>query len=75
MGLGRLPVTIALGTAYAHLGRVLRERPRAERDAARIRALADAVEDVRRHVGAPEAPRPGVVADVPAEPVASGPPR
>jgi hypothetical protein len=69
---GRIPGAVLLGNAYAHLGRVLRERPRPERDAVRIRALAAAIEDVRHHVGAPEDGRPGVVAARPAQQASSG---
>jgi hypothetical protein len=72
LGLGRIPGAVALGTAYAHLGRVLGERPRAERDAVRIRALAAAIEDVRHHVGAPEDGRSGVGAAPPVEQTVSG---
>ncbi|MCD2195278.1 hypothetical protein LQ327_18065 [Actinomycetospora endophytica] len=43
-----------VGDAYAQFERTMAGRPRAERDAVRVRALAAAVEDVRRHVEAPE---------------------
>lgn len=51
-----------LDDAYLRVQSAVRERPRPERDAARIRALQAATEAVRRHVGAPESPRPGTVA-------------
>ena len=48
--LGRAVTGAGLGDTYLQLGRVLSGLPRAERDAARIRALAAATEDVRRHL-------------------------
>lgn len=69
---GRTLGGAGVGGAYAQLGRTLRGVSRTERDDARIRALALAVEDVRRHVGAwDQAPgpcrsRPGPGGDVPA---------
>ncbi len=50
--LGRAVTGAGLGDAYLQLGRVVSGRPRAERDAARIRALVTAAEDVRRHLPA-----------------------
>ena len=60
---GRALTGTGLGATYLHHGRVLAGRPRAERDAARIRALDAAAEDVRRHLGGPEDGAPGPVRD------------
>jgi hypothetical protein len=49
---GRIATGAGVGDSYSQLERALAGRPRAERDAARIRALTAAVADVRRHVGA-----------------------
>jgi hypothetical protein len=49
--LARVATGAGLPDAYLHLGRAVSGRPRAERDAARVRALAAAVEDVRAHLG------------------------
>jgi hypothetical protein len=50
---GRLGCALAgtgLAATYLHLGRAVCGRPRAERDTVRVRALAEAIEDVRSHV-------------------------
>ena len=54
---GRTVTRASLHDAYVQLGRAVAGRPRAERDAARIRALVTATEDVRAHLGA-HAPLP-----------------
>ena len=48
--LGRVTTRAGLADAYLYLGRAVSGRPRAERDAARVRALAVATEDVRAHL-------------------------
>ena len=48
--LGRVATGVGLPDAYLHLGRAVSGRPRTERDAARVRALAAAAEDVRAHL-------------------------
>ena len=60
--LARLTGRAGLADAYLYLGRAVSGRPRAERDAARVRALAVATEDVRAHlaVGAESPSGPGV---------------
>ncbi len=49
--LGRAMSRPGLFDAYLQLGRAVSGRPRDERDAARVRALATAAEDVRGHLG------------------------
>ncbi len=61
--LGRAVTGAGLGDAYLQLGRALSGRPRAERDAARIRALVAATDDVRRHLDGSEGGAPGPVGD------------
>ena len=57
----RLGSIARVGDVYLQFGRTLRGAARPERDAARVRALTAAVEDVRRHVGTPAPPpRPTV---------------
>jgi hypothetical protein len=57
---GRAFTGTGLAATYLQVGRALAGRPRAERDAVRIRALVAATEDVRRHL-------PGSTEGVPAE--------
>lgn len=54
--LARLRGIARVGDVYLQFGRTLRGSARAERDAARVRALTAAVEDVRRYVGTPAPP-------------------
>ncbi len=49
--LGRVIIGPGLPGAYLQVVRAVSGRPRAERDAVRVRALAAATEDVRRHLG------------------------
>jgi hypothetical protein len=49
---GRLLIGPGLPGAYLQVVRAVSRLPRAERDAVRVRALAAATEDVRRHVAA-----------------------
>lgn len=53
---GRIASGAGVGESYSQLERALAARPRTERDAACVRALAAAVADVRRHVAATSAP-------------------
>jgi hypothetical protein len=64
--LGRALTGTGLATTYLHLGRAVSGRPPAERDAARVRALAQAVEDVRRHLEASTAGSAPVIRGAPA---------
>jgi hypothetical protein len=58
---GRAVTGAGVGDVYHRFCCLQQGVPRATRDAARIRALAAAVEDVRRYVGAPEETRGAAV--------------
>jgi hypothetical protein len=58
---GRVIIGPGLPGAYLQVVRAVSELPRAERDAVRVRALAAATEDVRRHL-AVRAPNPATPA-------------
>jgi hypothetical protein len=63
--LGRVTTRAGLPDAYLHLGRAVSGRPRTERDAARLRALAAAAEDVRGHLAGWAASPSGPAVPVP----------